>query len=64
MRMDEKLIYPDLSYSVNGALFKVHNKLGRFCNEQQYGDALEHNLKSNNINYVREYACRHPLREN
>jgi len=32
----------------------VHNNLGRFCNEQQHGDALENYLKSNNIIYVRE----------
>ena len=36
-----KIIYSDLSYSINGILFKVHNELGRFRNEQEYGDAIE-----------------------
>ncbi|MEK7664110.1 MAG: GxxExxY protein [Patescibacteria group bacterium] len=56
MRIGNKLIYPELSYQVNGILFEVHNNLGRFCNEQQYGDALENHLKNNNITYIREYT--------
>jgi len=40
-----KLIYPDLSYKINGILFTVHNELGRFCNEKQYADAIENFLK-------------------
>lgn len=49
-----KLIYPDLSYKINGILFTVHNELGRFCNEQQYSDAVENHLKKLKINYERE----------
>jgi len=49
-----KLIFPELSYKINGILFEVHNKLGRFCNEKQYGDLIEKLLKDYNIKYERE----------
>ena len=49
-----KLIYPDLSYKINGILFTVHNELGRFCNEKQYADAIENFLKRLHIFYERE----------
>lgn len=52
---DNSLIYEDFSYKINGILFKVHNQLGRFCNEKQYSDCIESYLKKNNIPYVREY---------
>lgn len=57
METDEnKLIYSDLSYKINGGSFDVHNNLGRFCSEKQYCDALESFFKKNNIGYVREYV--------
>jgi GxxExxY protein len=49
-----KLIYPDLSYKINGILFAVHNELGRFSNEKQYADAIEGFLKRLHISYERE----------
>jgi GxxExxY protein len=49
-----ELIYPDLSYEITGALFKVQNNLGRFCNEKQYADAIEQELKVRKIKYERE----------
>lgn len=49
-----KIIYSDLSYSINGILFKVHNELGRFRNEQEYGDAIEMIFKKTVIKYERE----------
>lgn len=49
-----KIIYPELSYKINGILFSVLNDLGRFCNEKQYGDAIENSLKKFNIQYERE----------
>lgn len=49
-----KLVYPELSYKINGVLFTVHNELGRFCNEKQYCDAIERYLKILNIKYERE----------
>lgn len=51
-----KLIYPELSYRITGILFSVHNELGRFCNEQQYGDSVENYLKKLKIDYQREKA--------
>ncbi len=54
MGIEDKLIYKDLSYDITGLLFKVHNQLGRYCNEQQYGDAFEELLKTSGINYERE----------
>ena len=41
----EKIIYPELSYKLSGIIYSVQNNLGRFCNEKQYGDALEYRLK-------------------
>ncbi len=49
-----KIIYPDLSYKINGVLFAVHNELGRFCNEKQYSDAIENYFKKLKIKYERE----------
>ena len=40
-----KLVYPDLSYRINGVLFSVHNELGRFRNENQYADRVEEKFK-------------------
>lgn len=49
-----KLIYPDLSYELNGIFFETHNNLGRYCNEKQYCDFIEKLLVENKINYERE----------
>ena len=49
-----ELLYPELSYKIAGLLFKVHNKLGRFCREVQYGNLLEKELKIVNLSYERE----------
>jgi GxxExxY protein len=58
MRMKEnsKIIYPELSYKLNGALYETHNQLGRFCREKQYCDFLENIFKSLHIPYQREKA--------
>jgi GxxExxY protein len=52
--MKQELIYKELSYEINGILFSVHNELGRYCNEKQYGDLLEKKLKEGKIHYERE----------
>lgn len=52
--MNDKVLYPDLSYKICGLCFNVHNQLGRFRSEKSYADALEDLLKENNINYFRE----------
>jgi len=49
-----RLIYPDLSYTINGVLFKIHNQLGRFRTEKDYGDAIEVELRNKKIIYERE----------
>ncbi|MBD3311030.1 MAG: hypothetical protein GF349_00855 [Candidatus Magasanikbacteria bacterium] len=53
--MENKLIYENLTYKIRGLLFKIHNELGRLCNEKQYGDALEAKLKKENIHYKKTY---------
>jgi len=50
----EKLIYPELSYTIVGVCFAVHNEIGRFARERQYSDCLEEKLKEASISYVRE----------
>ena len=50
----EKIVLKELSYLITGILFDVHNNLGRFCREKQYGDMLETLLKERNIFYERE----------
>lgn len=52
--MREDVVYPELSYKINGLCFKIHNDLGRFRGEQSYADAFEKELEKANIKYVRE----------
>jgi len=52
---NSKLIYPELSYLLTGICFEVHNQLGRFAREKQYGDLLETKLKEMKIPYIREF---------
>jgi GxxExxY protein len=59
-----KILYRDLSYRINGLLFDVHNALGRYCREKQYGDALENLLKGKRIVFEREKALPIPLVNN
>ncbi len=52
--MDNKVLYPELSYTINGLLFHVHNELGRYCREKEYANLFEQYLKEKKINYKRE----------
>ena len=54
--MEDKIIHKELSYVINGLLFKVHGLLGRYCREKQYGDALEKLLNDSRIKFEREKA--------
>lgn len=51
---NDKLIYADLTFLIRGILYKTHNKLGKYCNEKQYGDLIEDFLKKDNIPFERE----------
>ena len=50
----EGIIYPDLSYEINGILFKARNKVGQFGTEKQYCDIIEQLLKESGLDYERE----------
>lgn len=40
-----EFLYGDLTYIIRKALFAVHNELGMYAKEKQYGDKAEENLK-------------------
>ncbi len=48
------LIYQDLSYKINGLLFKADNLVGHGQAEKTYCNAIEELLKENGIAYKRE----------
>lgn len=48
------LVHEELSYIMRGILFEVHNELGQFRNEKQYGDCLTSKLSARKIPHVRE----------
>jgi GxxExxY protein len=52
----KKLIYPELSCLITGICFDIHNTLGRYCREKQYGDALAEKLGKLEISYKREFG--------
>lgn len=49
-----KLIYEELTYKLNGVLFKVAKERGIYCNENQYCDAIEKMLQEYGLKYERE----------
>lgn len=51
-----KLIYPELSYVLTGLCFNVHNDLGRYARERQYGDCIAKLLVEKRIPFQRELA--------
>ena len=53
-KTSQKVLYPDLSYSITGILFEIHKELGEYAREKQYGDLVEKKLKEKNIPYKRE----------
>lgn len=53
--ISDNVLYPDLSYRLNGIFYEVQNKLGRNRSERSYGDLIEEKCKKSNITYVREH---------
>ncbi|PIR75122.1 MAG: hypothetical protein CO030_03695 [Candidatus Magasanikbacteria bacterium CG_4_9_14_0_2_um_filter_42_11] len=51
-----ELLHRELSYTVRGILYTVHNYLGQHRNEKQYCDAIERGLQVKEVPYVREFA--------
>ncbi len=49
-----KIIYPELSYTIVGACFSVHNNLGRYAREKQYCDDLAKRFKEIRLPFRRE----------
>ncbi|MCR4325219.1 MAG: GxxExxY protein [Patescibacteria group bacterium] len=55
MTTNKKILYPELSFSIVGACFDVHNELGRFAREKQYADLLEEKIGDRGLKYEREF---------
>jgi len=55
-KISEKVIYPELSYLITGVIFSVHNELGQYAREKQYGDLIEQKIKDLKIKYKREIS--------
>ena len=56
MKKKVELLYPELSYIITGLLFKVHNAIGQFGREKQYGDMLDGLLVESGLIFEREKA--------
>jgi len=54
MNKNNKIIYPELSYTITGICFNIHNEDGRFLREKQYGDKVEKKLNEVGLVYKRE----------
>jgi GxxExxY protein len=50
------ILHKELSYTINGILFEVHNDIGRQASEGQVCDLIEQKLKEMGIPYRREYV--------
>jgi len=48
------LLYADLTFAIRGILYSVHNELGSYAREKQYGDVAAKLFKEKGIKYVRE----------
>ena len=53
-KQESELLYSELSFDVVGLCYNVHNELGRFAKEKQYGDCLEEKLRIKGVGYIRE----------
>jgi len=48
------LVYPELSYRINGLLFKIHNKLGGGYQEKYYYKPIDKELKTLGISFKKQ----------
>lgn len=53
--MINDIIYPELSYTIMGTLFSVHNRLGNELQEKIYQRAIEKRLLEQKIPFMREF---------
>jgi len=51
---NKKVIYPEESYKIVGAAFRVYNNLGYGLSEDYYQKALATELEKISLNYERE----------
>ena len=58
MKINSKILHPELSYIITGICFQVQRDLGRFCRERQYADRFEELLKEKELRYRREIDLR------
>ncbi|TSC69839.1 MAG: GTP-binding signal recognition particle [Parcubacteria group bacterium Gr01-1014_46] len=54
-KIQEKVLYPELSYILVGVLFSTHNEIGPYAREKQYNDLIEIKLKESKVPYKREF---------
>lgn len=54
IKIQKKLLYPELSYNIIGALFDVYNQLKYGHREKIYQKALAEQLSEKKINFQRE----------
>ncbi len=52
--VSEKVLYPDLSFEIMGAVYEVHNNLGPGFSEELYERALILELKARQIPYEQQ----------
>ena len=56
-----KLVLPELSYTIMGILFTVHNELGPLILEKYYQRAVAKELSSERLKFTREIRVIHKL---
>lgn len=54
IKKDVEILYPELSYTLNGIFFEVRREIGCYSKERQYADAVEEKLKEKGFSYKRE----------
>jgi len=50
----DKVIYRELSFKINGILFRVKKNLGQYKNELQYCDGIANELANEKLKFERE----------